>query len=246
VLVVSAGAGGPGRGSRSGFGRRWSCRRRSRVGFSAALWAVAIHRELVGTGLDAGDLASAWAGARSPSRRRPTSIRPVLARTLRSLIQVLCVWVCHPWSPAEPEPRIDYAAVEDVLLRGALGVDPTGPAVRALPMDHTNARGDAVLLIASMPYHDLLAVQRQGRRLLRKSSCFVPKPAPGAGARSPRGPLTRRQHVTHGQPSLPAAQQAGPLWQFVNRVRAVCSSLSLAGLSVLMVLCSCRGSAVRS
>jgi hypothetical protein len=73
----------------------------------------------------------------------------------------------------------DHAAVEDVLLRGAFGADPADPAVRALSMDHTNAGGDAVLLVAPVRSHDLVAVQRHGRRLPRKSSCFVPKPAPG-------------------------------------------------------------------
>jgi hypothetical protein len=83
-------------------------------------------------------------------------------------------------APGEPLPRIDHGVVEHLLIAEALGIDPAGPLVRPLPTDTTPATAvDAVLLIAPVPYPDVLAVHDQGRRMPRKSTYFTPKPRSG-------------------------------------------------------------------
>jgi hypothetical protein len=140
----------------------------------------AIHRVLVGIGMDARALASAWraAGLDVTDAAPGESPRPgvVLAvagdRTLR-------VPLPAP-GPGEPLPRIDHSVVEHVLLERALGLDPAGPRVRSLPPGAPVPDGaDAVLLLAPVPYADVLAVHEQGRTMPRKSTYFTPKPRSG-------------------------------------------------------------------
>jgi hypothetical protein len=142
----------------------------------------AIHRMLVGTGLGPAELATAWrrigltvldADPNADAPDRPGSVL-VLAGD-----RVMLVGLPEP-GPGEPLPRIDHSVVEHVLIGEALGIDPAGPLVRALPADTKPATGvDAVLLIAPVPYPDVLAVHDQGRRMPRKSTYFTPKPRSG-------------------------------------------------------------------
>jgi hypothetical protein len=140
----------------------------------------AIHRVLSGTGFDADALVKAWRGlgldvtettAGSPDRPG-TVVALAGGRVLRITLP--------PPAEAEPLPRIDHAVVEHVLIGRALGVDPAGPQVRALPADRPlPSDADAVLLLAPVPYADVLAVHDQGRKMPRKSTYFTPKPRSG-------------------------------------------------------------------
>lgn len=139
----------------------------------------AINRVLVGTGLTADDLRTAWRAigldvvAASAAQPRPGTVVAVAGDT--SLLVTLP-------SPAadEPQPRIDHGVVEHVLIGEALGIDPAGPQVRPLPANVTPpADADAVLRIAPVPYRDVLAVHEQGRRMPRKATYFTPKPRSG-------------------------------------------------------------------
>jgi len=140
-----------------------------------------IHRMLVGTGHTADELAEAW-------RRiglRVTDVDAVIAPDRPGSVLVLAggrtLSVELPAAPSnEPLPRIDHGVVEHVLIGEALGIDPAGPLVRALPAGtRPVADADAVLLIAPVPYRDVLAVHDQGRRMPRKSTYFTPKPRSG-------------------------------------------------------------------
>lgn len=141
----------------------------------------AIHRVLTGTGLGADNLAEAWrrigiavreeAGAEAPG---PPGTVVVRARD-RTIVVTL-----PELAAGEPRPRIDHGYVERVLLRDALGLDPAGPHVRPLPEGHRAEPGaDAVLLLAPVPYADVLAVHDSGRTMPRKSTYFTPKPRSG-------------------------------------------------------------------
>jgi uncharacterized protein DUF1015 len=146
-----------------------------------ALRVGAVHRALVGTGLTAEDLADAW-------RRKGVTVRegmdlspPVLAGTVlvRASGADLLVELPGP-EPGEPMPRIDHGLVERLLIADALGIDPEGPQVHALPAGHPVGAGvDAVLQLAPVPFADVLAVHEQGRRMPRKSTYFTPKPRSG-------------------------------------------------------------------
>jgi hypothetical protein len=82
--------------------------------------------------------------------------------------------------PDEPVPRIDHGLVERLLIADALGIDPEGPQVRALPAGHpVGPHVNAVLQLAPVPFADVLAVHQQGRRMPRKSTYFTPKPRSG-------------------------------------------------------------------
>jgi len=146
-----------------------------------ALRIGAIHRTLVGTGLRCDDLATAW-------RRVGLAVRE--ARGLGPPTQPGCVvvrarggdlLVALPESgPGEPTPRIDHALVERLLIADALGIDPEGPRVRALPAGHpAGPHVDVVVQLAAVPFADVLAVHEQGRRMPRKSTYFTPKPRSG-------------------------------------------------------------------
>jgi hypothetical protein len=146
-----------------------------------ALRIGAIHRALVGTGLTAAELAQAWRGAGLVVRdarelgppARPGSV------VVRASGGELLVTLPGP-EPGEAVPRIDHGLVERVLITDALGIDPEGPQVRALPAGHpVGPDVDAVLQLAPVPFADVLAVHQQGRRMPRKSTYFTPKPRSG-------------------------------------------------------------------
>ncbi|RJQ73027.1 DUF1015 family protein [Pseudonocardiaceae bacterium YIM PH 21723] len=86
-------------------------------------------------------------------------------------------------APGEPQPRVDHADVEGLLIGRALGLDPAGSHVRPLPGPLFNGtlppEAGAVLLIAPVPLADMLAVHNQGRQMTRKATYFTPKPRSG-------------------------------------------------------------------
>lgn len=146
-----------------------------------ALRIGAIHRALVGTGLRSAELAEAWRGAglavREVSELGPPA-RPGHV-VVRASGPGLRVTLPGP-EPGEPMPRIDHGLVERLLIADALGIDPEGPQVRALPAGHpVGPHIDAVLQLAPVPFADVLAVHQQGRRMPRKSTYFTPKPRSG-------------------------------------------------------------------
>ncbi|MDQ3764029.1 MAG: DUF1015 family protein [Actinomycetota bacterium] len=146
-----------------------------------ALRIGAIHRALVGTGLTAQDLADAW-------RRKGLAVREVReldppvrpgSVVVRAADTGVLVALPEP-EPGEPVPRIDHGLVERLLIVDALGIDPEGPQVRALPVGHSAGPNvDAVLQLAPVPFADVLAVHNQGRQMPRKSTYFTPKPRSG-------------------------------------------------------------------
>jgi Protein of unknown function (DUF1015) len=142
----------------------------------------AIHRALVGTGRSPADLMAAWRRVgltvtdTDPTATPPDHPGSVLVRAGE---RALVVRLPDP-EPGEPLPRIDHGVVEHLLIGEALGIDPAGPNLRALPEGTTPATDvDAVLLFAAVPYADVLAVHEQGRRMPRKSTYFTPKPRSG-------------------------------------------------------------------
>lgn len=141
----------------------------------------AINRALAGTGLQAAELADAWSRT-GVMVRETTDLRPpVLPGTVvvRTPGGGLLVTLPGP-EPGEPSPRIDHGLVERLLVADALGIDPEGPQVRALPAGHLEGPDvDAVLQMAPVPFSDVLAVHEQGRRMPRKSTYFTPKPRSG-------------------------------------------------------------------
>ncbi|MGQ0718356.1 MAG: DUF1015 family protein [Pseudonocardiales bacterium] len=146
-----------------------------------ALRIGAIHRALVGTGLTAEDLADAWRRAGLTVRKATNPAPPALAGTVvvRASGADLLVELPGP-EPGEPVPRIDHGLVERLLIADALGIDPEGPQVHALPAGHPAGAGvDAVLQLAPVPFADVLAVHEEGRRMPRKSTYFTPKPRSG-------------------------------------------------------------------
>jgi hypothetical protein len=141
----------------------------------------AIHRVLVGTGLTATDLAQAWRRAGLAVRETSEPGPPVLPGgvVVRASGADLLVTLPGP-EPGEPLPRIDHGLVERVLIAEALGIDPEGPQVRALPVGRpAGPHVDALLQLAPVPFSDVLAVYKQGRRMPRKSTYFTPKPRSG-------------------------------------------------------------------
>jgi hypothetical protein len=136
----------------------------------------AIHRALVNTGLRTADLAEAW-------RRTGLTVRAVHDASPPAkpgIVTVPAGLLVELPEPGEPLPRIDHSVVEQVLIADALGIDPAGPHVRALPAGHDPGPDvDAVLQLAPVPLADVLAVHRQGRRMPRKSTYFTPKPRSG-------------------------------------------------------------------
>jgi hypothetical protein len=146
-----------------------------------ALRIGAIHRALVGTGLTSDDLAEAWRGAGLAVWEARGLGPPALPGSVvvRASGADLLVTLPGP-EPGEPVPRIDHGLVEQLLIADALGIDPESPQVRALPAGHpVGPNVDAVLQLAPVPFADVLAVHRQGRRMPRKSTYFTPKPRSG-------------------------------------------------------------------
>ena len=146
-----------------------------------ALRIGAIHRVLVGTGLTGDDLADAWRRAGLVVREASDLGPPALPGSVvaQATGADLLVTLPDP-EPGEPAPRIDHGLVERLLIADALRLDPEGPHVRALPAGHpAGPHVDAVLQLAPVPFADVLAVHRQGRRMPRKSTYFTPKPRSG-------------------------------------------------------------------
>lgn len=150
-----------------------------------ALRIGAIHRALVGTGRTAADLAAAWRRIGlvvtampefdGDEPTAPTRPGTVVVRTPDTGLLVEL-----PPADQTEQPRIDHAVVERLLIAEALGIDPEGPQVHALPAGHpAGPRVDAVLQLAPVPFADVLAVHEQGRRMPRKSTYFTPKPRSG-------------------------------------------------------------------
>jgi hypothetical protein len=140
----------------------------------------AFHRVLTGTGLDAGALAAAWRRIGLTVHPAPAGATPSPGRVIVRCPDGTLVVDLPPPGAAEPLPRIDHAVVEDLLLHKALGIDPEGTHVRALPAGRPHPAGaDAVLLLAPVPLSDVLAVHAAGARMPRKSTYFTPKPRSG-------------------------------------------------------------------
>ncbi|MGH3779556.1 MAG: DUF1015 family protein [Pseudonocardiaceae bacterium] len=146
-----------------------------------ALRISAIHRALVGTGLTSGDLGGAWLRAGLAVQERRGLDPPAYPGSVVARASGVDLLVTLPGpEPGEPLPRIDHGLVERVLIAETLGIDPAGPHVRALPSGHpAGPQVDAVLQLAPVPFADVLAVHRQGRRMPRKSTYFTPKPRSG-------------------------------------------------------------------
>lgn len=141
----------------------------------------AIHRGLVGTGLTADDLADAWRQKGLTVREVMDLTPPVLPGTVVVRAAGAGLLVELPAAgPGEPVPRIDHGLVERLLIADALGIDPEGPHLHALPAGHpAEPHVDALLQLAPVPFADVLAVHKQGRRMPRKSTYFTPKPRSG-------------------------------------------------------------------
>jgi hypothetical protein len=141
----------------------------------------AIHRALVGTGLGPDDLAAAWCRIGLAVTETDLDATPEHPGSVVVLAgdRALVVRLPEP-APGEPLPRIDHGVVEKLLVGEALGVDPAGPNLRAVPASAVPPTDvDAMLLLAPVPYADVLAVHEQGRRMPRKSTYFTPKPRSG-------------------------------------------------------------------
>jgi hypothetical protein len=140
----------------------------------------AFHRVLIGTGLDAPALTTAWQRVGLSVHDTPADTKP---RTGEVVVQcptnTLLVRLPPP-DAAEPQPRIDHDVLENLLLSKALGLDPAGPLVHPLPAGRpAPPDADAVLRLAPVPLADVFAVHADGRRMPRKSTFFTPKPRSG-------------------------------------------------------------------
>ena len=155
-----------------------------------ALRIGSIHRVLVGTGFGPDELARRWRAVGLHVRRGGEALAPTVAGTVLVQAGDVVLTVELP-EPPDGKPRIDHGVVERLLVQEALGVDPDGPALRALPAgqfySRAEARGvpglvdgaDAVLLLAPVPFQDVLAVHAEGRLMPRKATYFTPKPRSG-------------------------------------------------------------------
>lgn len=132
-----------------------------------------IHRVLTGTGFDAETLARRWTDAgfhvQPGPPVAPSEPGEVTVVAGESAFRVVLA-----------RAGGDHAVVEQELLRNGLGVDPDGPGVRPLlPGAPVPDDADAVLLLAPVPYAEVLAVHAAGMRMPRKATYFTPKPRSG-------------------------------------------------------------------
>jgi hypothetical protein len=144
-----------------------------------ALRIGAINRVLTGAGLDADTLRRRWEeiGLTVTSGGDPTP--PRLPGVVVVLAGDTVLRVVLP-DVGEEKPQIDHGVVEQVLVREALGIDPDGSSLRALPAGRpAPADADALIQIAPVPFNDVLAVHAEGRRMPRKATYFTPKPRSG-------------------------------------------------------------------
>ena len=140
-----------------------------------------IHRMLTGTGLDLAGMAGRWSAAglgvyRSDDRSPPSRPGEVVVLSGESTLRV----ILPPADRSASGPVIDHQLVEEVMIKRALGVDPAGPSLHPLlPGAPMIADRDALLLLAPVPFAELLAVHAAGRRMPRKATYFTPKPRSG-------------------------------------------------------------------
>ncbi|WP_215547278.1 DUF1015 family protein [Amycolatopsis sp. CA-230715] len=154
-----------------------------------------IHRVLRGTGFGAGELARRWravgldvtASASAEPPEHPGEV-VVLAggEALRvrlsppELALASGLALAPPSASRSAVPVIDHAVVEGLMIERALGVDPAGPSLRPLAGQQSAPPDvDAVLLLAPVPFSDVLAVHAAGERMPRKATYFTPKPRSG-------------------------------------------------------------------
>ncbi|MFD7653999.1 DUF1015 family protein [Actinosynnema sp. NPDC059797] len=128
-----------------------------------------IHRAVSGSGLTVADAADAW-------RAGGLAVTPVDRGARPSPGVVVAVGADGAVAVSLPPGGVDHAAVEAVLLAGALGLG--GPRVRPVT-DEVVPDADFVVLIAPVPPADVLAVHAAGGRMPRKSTYFTPKPRSG-------------------------------------------------------------------
>ncbi|MFT7840672.1 DUF1015 family protein [Saccharothrix sp. BKS2] len=128
-----------------------------------------IHRAVAGTGLAVADAAAAW-------RARGLAVAPAPRDARPSSGVVVAVGRDGAVAVSLPPGGVDHAAVESVLLAGALGLG--APRVRPVT-DEVVPGADFVVLIAPVPLGDVLAVHAAGGRMPRKSTYFTPKPRSG-------------------------------------------------------------------
>lgn len=145
----------------------------------------AIHRVLTGTGFAPGAIDDRLRAHGLPVFEVAAGTMPLRPGTVVLVTAEGRFEVTLPAPAAdEPRPRIDHAVVEDLLLAGLLGLDPSGSLVRPLPGAELPESGlptgaDAVLLLAPVPVSDVVEMHRQRRRMPRKSTYFTPKPRSG-------------------------------------------------------------------
>lgn len=140
----------------------------------------AINRVLIRTGLTLRDLGKSWREAGLEVREAEPSTEPEPGIVIAQAgSQALAVRLPDP-AADEPLPRIDHGVVERVLVAQALGIDPDGPHLRALPAARQPAEDvDVVLRLAPVPWADIVTVHEQRRRMPRKATFFTPKPRSG-------------------------------------------------------------------
>ncbi|MDT7724506.1 MAG: hypothetical protein QOI21_1082 [Actinomycetota bacterium] len=140
-----------------------------------------IHRVLTGTGLDLVEMARRWRAAgldvrTSDDRTPPSCPGEVVVLSGDSALRV----TLPPAGLPASGPVIDHHLVERVMIKDALGIDPDGPSLRPLlPGAPVPTDRDAVLLLAPVPFADLLAVYAAGSRMPRKATYFTPKSRSG-------------------------------------------------------------------
>jgi hypothetical protein len=133
----------------------------------------AFHRVLTNTGLTASALATAWREAGLPVHENPDAPPPTDPGTVVVRCQDTALVVTLP-------SGLDHAVVEEVLLAGALHLDPEGEKVHPLAAGRTPPPNtDAVVELAPVPLATVLAEHAAGRRMPRKSTYFTPKPRSG-------------------------------------------------------------------
>ncbi|OXM54766.1 DUF1015 family protein [Amycolatopsis alba] len=132
-----------------------------------------IHRVLAGTGLDAATLVRRWTEA--GFEVHPGPLGPPAEPG-----EVTVLAGASAYRVVLGKAGGDHAVVEQELIREALGVDPEGPCVRPLlPGVPVPEDADAVVLLAPVPYAEVLAVHAAGSRMPRKATYFTPKPRSG-------------------------------------------------------------------
>jgi hypothetical protein len=135
-----------------------------------------IHRVLVGTGLDIGEMARRWRAAGLDVRPSVDRTPPAVPGEVVVVAGEVTLRVVLPPSA----PGVDHSVVERLMVGQALGVDPAGPSLRPLVGGRApEADADAVLLLAPVPFADVLAVHAAGGRMPRKATYFTPKPRSG-------------------------------------------------------------------